>query len=86
MQVRVVLSGRNYDLADWLAAKLELPDGGSLDEALQRLGQSLPKGKPLPASTLVAVSGIHLGTLASHRPRKLSEGDELLLVVPVAGG
>lgn len=86
MQVQIVLSGRNYDLAEHLPERLELPDGCSLDEALEHLGRSLPEGKQLPASTLVAVSGRHLGTLGGHQPRTLSEGDELVLIVPVAGG
>ena len=47
---------------------------------------SLPGDNPLSASCLVAVSGMHLGTLADHRPQTLKDGDELLLLAPVAGG
>jgi len=86
MQIHVVFSGRNYDLADVLPKTLELPEGCSLDQALGRLEESLPAGKQLPASTLVAVGGNHLGTLGSHTACTLKQGDELMLVVPVAGG
>ncbi len=86
MQVHVVLSGRNYDLAEHLPKQLDLPDGCSLDEALERLGALLPEGRQFPATTLLAVSGTHLGTLGSHGSCQLKEGDELILVVPVAGG
>ena len=46
----------------------------------------MPEGRGLPASCLVAVSGTHLGTLGNHRPHSLEEGDELVLITPVAGG
>jgi molybdopterin converting factor small subunit len=33
----------------------------------------------------VALSGVHLGTLRSHQARQLADGDELLILAPVAG-
>jgi molybdopterin converting factor small subunit len=35
---------------------------------------------------LIAVAGKHLGTLASHTPSPLADGDELTVIAPVAGG
>ena len=57
-----------------------------MDEALGVLAALMPEGKSLPKSCLVAVSGAHVGTVASHRPRVLRDGDELVLIAPVAGG
>ena len=86
MKVRLVVSGRNYDAARAIPEHLALPDGCSLDEALQAVAGLCPQGQGLPESCLVAVSGTHLGTLRSHKPQVLSDGDELVLIAPVAGG
>jgi molybdopterin converting factor small subunit len=86
MNVRVVISGRSYDAAESVPEELSLPDGASVDDALEELARLLPEGRPLPSSCLVAVSGKHLGTLASHQPHALAEGDELVVIAPVAGG
>lgn len=86
MEVGVVISGRNYDAADAIPKSLTLADGASVDEALKTLAALLPEDRPLPGSCLIAVSGTHLGTLASHREANLRDGDELVLIAPVAGG
>ena len=86
MQVKVIVSGRNYHSAGSVPAQLELPDACDLDGALQALAAALPAGATLPETCLVAVSGKHLGNLSSHRPCTLKPSDELLLIAPVAGG
>ena len=86
MQVRIVIAGRHYDAAESIPKELTLPPECSLDAALQTLQGLLPNGTRLPDSCLVAVSGVHLGTLGKHRPQVLRPGDELLLLAPVAGG
>ena len=86
MKVRVVISGRSYDAADAVPDELALPDGSSVDEALDALAGLLPDDRPLPGGCLVAVSGTHLGTVRSHNPQLLRDGDELVLIAPVAGG
>jgi molybdopterin converting factor small subunit len=86
MQVRVVVSGRNYHWAEAIPDRLTLADGCSLDAALEALAAAMPEGQRLPQSCLVAVSGLHVGTLGSHRPHVLRDGDELLVLAPVAGG
>lgn len=86
MLIRVVISGRNYDAAQAVPEFLELPDGCSLDDGLQRLARLVPPAQRLPDSCLVAVSGQHLGTLGRHRARQLEDGDELVVIAPVAGG
>lgn len=86
MQVRLFISGRNYTLAEELPDRLTLPEDATLDDALDALAALLPGGKRLPASCLVAISGRHCGTVASHSAEKLRDGDELVVLAPVAGG
>ncbi len=86
MKVRVVISGRSYDTAAKMPEHVTLPEGCQIDEALQTVTELLPSGKGLPGSCLIAVSGTHLGTLDHHRPQVLADGDELVVIAPVAGG
>jgi molybdopterin converting factor small subunit len=86
MRLCVVISGRNYDAAQCVPRELTVPDGCSLDAALETLAGLMPADRPLSGDCLVAVSGTHVGTLRRHRPHVLREGDELLLLAPVAGG
>ena len=86
MKIRLVISGRSYHAAEKLPEHLTLPQGCSIDEALQDLAKLTADDRPLPESCLLAVSGTHLGTLGEHRPHVLTDGDELVLIAPVAGG
>ena len=86
MKVRIVVTGRRYDAANEIPEHLTLPEACSIDEALAAIARLCPAGKGLPESCLVAVSGTHLGTLRRHKPHVLSDGDELVLIAPVAGG
>ncbi len=85
MKINIVITGRFYHEADDVPASIEMPDGSSVDEALRHLDELLGESS-LPASCLVALSGEHLGTVATHSSSQLSDGDELTLVTPVAGG
>lgn len=84
MHIRVVITGRNYHALGHAPLELELPEGSTVEAALESVAQRL--GQPLPETCLVAVSGDHLGTVRTHVPRELRAGDELLLLAPVAGG
>ena len=86
LNLQIVFLGHRYDAAHTLPDRLCLADGATLDDALAAITQQLSGDHPLAASCLVAVSGMHLGTLADHRPRLLKDGDELILLAPVAGG
>ncbi|NUQ63833.1 MAG: MoaD/ThiS family protein [Pirellulales bacterium] len=66
--------------------QVTLDDAGSVDDLLRLLAGMLREGERLPETCLLAVSGVHLGTVARHRPRDLQEGDEVVLITPVAGG
>ena len=86
MNIRLTISGRSYDVADSLPPAIELPQGSSLAEAIEHVAGLLPEGRTLPASCLVAVSGRHVGTLGRPAAHELRDGDELMIVAPVAGG
>lgn len=86
MRIHVVITGRGYHTAAGVPEVVELPDQGTVEEALAAVARHLPEGQSLPASCLVAANGQHLGTIASHRGCVLAEGDELALIAPVAGG
>jgi molybdopterin converting factor small subunit len=86
MKIHLALSGRNYDATGSLPQELELADGASVADALDALARLIGAGRELPPSALVALSGTHLGTLRSYNAQPLREGDELLLIMPVAGG
>jgi molybdopterin converting factor small subunit len=86
MMVKVVITGRGYDAAQDVPAQLSLAEQVTVDDALRAIDRLLPDGRRLAASCLVALGGEHLGTVASHPARTLHEGDELLIIAPVAGG
>ncbi len=84
MKIRIAITGRSYHEADSLPDHLTLPDDATLEDALCAVAELLDDA--LPSSCLVSISGRHVGTVASHDNQPLSDGDELLLVAPVAGG
>ncbi|MFV1966099.1 MAG: MoaD/ThiS family protein [Pirellulaceae bacterium] len=86
MNIKVVFTGRSYPLADNLPEELTLSEGATLDDAIGALQERLSNEQRLPSTCLVTVSGEHLGTLDNHRARTLSDGEELVLIAPVAGG
>ncbi len=86
MKIRFVYSGRNYDAVASLPPEMELPEGSNVDDLLAHVNRLLPQDRPLPASAMLAASGQHLGTIGQHSPRVLGEGDEVMIVAPVAGG
>ena len=86
LKVQIVFIGHGYDAAQSVPDRLCLADGATVEDALKAIRAQVSGENPLSASCLVAVSGTHLGTLAKCRPRTLQDGDELLLLAPVAGG
>jgi molybdopterin converting factor small subunit len=85
VRISVVVTGRSYHATGQLPREIDLPAGSRVDDALRLLGSHLGDDS-LPPTCLVAVAGKHLGTLANHTPAALSDGDELTLIAPVAGG
>jgi molybdopterin converting factor small subunit len=84
MTLRIVFSGRGYDAAADLPREWEFAEGATLDQVLAAVEARL--SATLPASCLIAVGGEHLGTVGRHANRDLREGDEIVLIAPVAGG
>jgi molybdopterin synthase catalytic subunit len=83
MHVRVLLFGV---LKDWLgaeAATIELPDGASVAELLERLAEGQFGGQLRPALRGIAVSVNAEYATATHL---LHDGDEVGLLPPVSGG
>jgi hypothetical protein len=86
MKIHLVLTGRAYQQGEQLPEQLELPDESRLSDALAAITATLPEGESLPESWLLAVAGTHVGTVGQHPDPHLTEGQELLLIAPVAGG
>jgi molybdopterin converting factor small subunit len=86
MNVRVLFIGRGYSTTGDLPGRLVVRDGGSIDDALAALHAAAPQADLLPPTALLAVGGKHIGTVAHHRPCPLADGDELVVIAPVAGG
>ena len=86
MKLRIAVTGRSYHQAERLPDELTLAEGASLEEALKQIAGLLEDRQALPSSCLVSLAGRHLGTLASYENAELHDGDELVLIAPVAGG
>ena len=86
MKIRVSLTGRSYHQASSLPEELELPEDATLQQAIDQVNELLPAEAKLPASCLIAISGAHIGSVGIFADRPLSDGQELTLVAPVAGG
>ncbi len=86
MNIRIVISGRNYELAEPFPDAIELPDGSTVDDALELLSARFSEGRSFPPSCLLGIAGKHVGTVSSHPPASLSDNDEIVIFAPVAGG
>lgn len=86
MKIRIAVTGRGYHQAEALPSELTLTEGATLVEAIGQIVGLLADRPALPSSCLVSLAGRHLGTLASYENAELRDGDELVLIAPVAGG
>ena len=86
MKIHLILTGRAYQQGEQLPEQLELPDESRLSDALAAITAALPEGESLQGSCLLALGGTHVGTVDQHQDPQLTEGQELLLIAPVAGG
>ena len=86
MRIPLVVTGRGSHAIENLPDQLDVPDQASVDDVIRLLVERYGEGPGWSASCLIAVAGRHLGTVASHLPATLREGDEVTLIAPVAGG
>ncbi|MDP6445266.1 MAG: MoaD/ThiS family protein [Pirellulaceae bacterium] len=84
MNVRLTVTGRMYHTAATLPEQWDVAEDATVSDLLDQVNARLES--PLPPSCLVAVGDEHLGALAAYENRALRIGDEVVLIVPVAGG
>ena len=84
MVVRICMTGRRYDEGEVLPSELELSEHATVADAIEALRDQA--GSLIHDSMLVLVDGKHLGTVARHKTVPLTDGSELELLAPVAGG
>jgi molybdopterin converting factor small subunit len=60
---------------------IDLAEGASVDDLLAALGAQQPSLEPALPSVLPVVGGTHV-----ERDERLQAGDEVALLIPVAGG
>ena len=81
MQVRVRLGAGLARLAEAPVLSLDVADGATVAELLERLARAQPGvASALPAA-LTVIAGEH-----AERSRRLAAGEEVALLVPVSGG
>jgi molybdopterin converting factor small subunit len=81
VQVRVRLGAGLARLAEAPVLSLDLADGATVAELLDRLAGAQPGVAPALPSVLPVIAGEH-----AERSRPLRAGDEVALLVPVSGG
>jgi molybdopterin converting factor small subunit len=81
VRVRVRLGAGLSRFADAPMLSVDLADGASVDDLLVALGTQQPALEPALPSVLPVVAGTHV-----ERDRRLLAGDEVALLIPVAGG
>lgn len=86
MKIRILALGRGYHHGISLPDQFELPFGAVVGDAVRVWEAALPPGTCASPTALAAVSGCVLGTITEAATFSLADGDELLIISPVAGG
>jgi molybdopterin converting factor small subunit len=81
MEIRIRLGAGIARLVPTPLLALELPDGATVDALYERLGELHPELVPALPSALPVIGGRH-----AERSESLAHGDEVALLIPVAGG
>ncbi|MET0816929.1 MAG: MoaD/ThiS family protein [Solirubrobacteraceae bacterium] len=81
MRVRVRLGAGLSRFAEAPQLSIDLADGASVDDLLDALGSRQPSLAPALTSVLPVVGGTQV-----EREQRLEPGDEVALLIPVAGG
>jgi molybdopterin converting factor small subunit len=81
MRIRVRLGAGLSRFADAPLLSIDLADGARVDDLLAELGAGQPALAPALRSALPVIAGAHV-----EREQRLRDGDEVALLIPVAGG
>ena len=81
VRIRVRLGAGLSRFADAPLLSLDLADGADVDDLLAALGVDQPSLAPALRSALPVIAGSHV-----EREQRLHDGDEVALLIPVAGG
>jgi molybdopterin synthase sulfur carrier subunit len=81
VQVQVRLGSGLATAAGTRRLRVELPREATVDTLLARVGELEPGIAPALGSALPVVKGAH-----ASRAQTLADGDEVALLIPVAGG
>jgi molybdopterin converting factor small subunit len=81
VRIRVRLGAGLSRFADAPLLSVDLAEGASVDDLLAALGTQQPSLEPALPSVLPVVAGTH-----AERSQRLHAGDEVALLIPVAGG
>jgi molybdopterin synthase sulfur carrier subunit len=81
VRIRVRLGAGLSRFADAPLLSIDLAEGASVDDLLAALGAQQPKLAPALSSALPVVAGTQV-----ERGQRLEQGDEVALLIPVAGG
>lgn len=81
MHVQVRLGSGLATAAGTRRLRVELPREATVDTLLVRVGELEPAIAPALGSALPVVKGTH-----ADRTQPLADGDEIALLIPVAGG
>ena len=81
MQIRVRLGAGLSRFAGSPLLAVELPEGGSVADLFAAIEEHHPELAPALPSALPVVGGAHV-----ERDAPLNAGDEVALLIPVAGG
>lgn len=81
IRVHCLLFGRYAELLEVDRLSLAMPAAATADDAVAKLRAELPNGAQVPAAPMVAINRRHVMLDAT-----LTDGDELALLPPLAGG
>jgi molybdopterin converting factor small subunit len=81
VRIRVRLGAGLSRFADAPQLSIDLAEGACVDDLLAALGTQQPALAPALNSALPVVAGTHV-----EREQQLEPGDEVALLIPVAGG
>ena len=81
MEIRIRLGAGIARLASTPLLTVELPDGATVDALYERLGEDHPDLAPVLRSALPVIGARH-----AEPTQALAHGEEVALLIPVAGG